>query len=269
MNNLVDVIIIGDSKAGHNVMKKLAAERPFLKMAFISREFKSFTTLEKLNIEYIRQEVAHINYKNRLFYCYFITGEYICGTHLILATGVSYEPLKAGNKILNCVANNADDIIKQAKNLPAVVIGEDAEAVKLALAVAKKYKQVYLCLKQITFNGVNTSLLRKLNQATNIAVLPNTKIVKVTAIDELLYSVELSNYSTVTSHTIFVKTKSKPETAFVPDNIIKKDDFGYCLTNTQGESTVVPKCFAIGHCAKKHGSVKERQVIECILKDFN
>lgn len=269
MNNLVDVLIIGDSKAGHNVMKKLAAERPFLKMAFASREFKSFTTLNKLNIEYIKQEVTHINYKNRLFYCYFKTGEYICSTHLILATGLSYEPLKLGNKVIDCVANNADDIIKQAKNLPAMVIGDDTETVKLALEVAKKYKQVYLCLKQITFKDITPTLLRKINQADNIAVLPNTELLKVTRIDDLLYSAELSNYATITCHGIFIKTEYRPETSFISDKIIKKDELGYCLTNAQGESTLVPKCFAIGHCAKKPSIAKERQVIEQLLKDFN
>ena len=67
MNLQVDIIVIGDSLSGHTVVNKLASANPMIKMVFISREFKSTTTHDFLNVEYIKEEVVFTDYKNRLF----------------------------------------------------------------------------------------------------------------------------------------------------------------------------------------------------------
>ena len=44
MNYQVDIMIVGDSKVGHEILDKIAASKPTIKVAFISKKFKSTTT---------------------------------------------------------------------------------------------------------------------------------------------------------------------------------------------------------------------------------
>ena len=149
MNCRFDIIIIGDSKDGNATVKHLAAASASIKIAFISRDFKQSTTRDFLNVEYIINEVVHIDYKNRLFGCYLRNGNAMFCTHLIIASGVSYAPLRLNGKQVPNVLNTTVDIYKSAKYLPAAVIGNNNTDVKFALDVAKKYKQVYLCSDKI------------------------------------------------------------------------------------------------------------------------
>ena len=268
MNYQFDIIIIGDSKAGHDTLKNIAAVNAKIKIAFVSREFKSTTTHDYLNVEYIKEEVIFTDYKNRLFGCYLKNGDRIYGTHLIIASGLQYEPFKVNNKIVPNVFNNADDIPKSAKNQPAVVIGNNNNDVKFALSVAKKYKYVYLCNNELTLNNVTAANVKKLTNTTNIQVLPNTSINKVILHEGQLNKVELDNYSNVTCTAIYVKTESKPEINFVSDKLISSDEYGYLKTSNICQSLFVPKCFAVGNCAAKFNKKMSQAMIENILSDF-
>jgi thioredoxin reductase len=268
MNCQVDVIIIGDSKEGREAVKALASERPTIKFAFISREFKSFTTHDYLNVEYIKEEVVFTDYKNRLFGCYLKNGDRIYGTHLIIATGLAYEPFVLNRKTIPCVFNTTEDLPKTTKMQPAVVVGQNNSDVKFALAVAKKYAHVYLCTEGLTIENITSANVKKLAETDNLVVLPNASIIKANISDGQLKSVELSNYSTVTCNAIFIKTKASPETSFVPNNIISKDENGYIKTTNVSQSLLVPKCFAIGNCSGKSTKKMKDSMIEIILKDF-
>lgn len=267
INSQVDIVIIGDSRDGHDVLKKIASTRPSIKIAFISREFKLATTRDYLNVEYIKDEVIYTDYKNRLFGVYLKNGDRIYCTHLIIASGLAYEPFVIGHKLVPSVYNNADDIAKIAKNNPAVVLCEKNSDVRFALAVAKKYKHVYMCTKTFDIADLTAANRKKLRDASNIVVLPNTTISKVYLVDGQLQKVDLDNYSTVTCQAIFVKTASKPETSFV-SNICGKDANGFLVTSSSGESLLVPKCFAIGACAAKTTQKMKAKIIESVLTDF-
>lgn len=267
MNSQVDIIVIGDSRDGHDVVKRIAAANPTIKMAFVSSSFRSATTHDYINVEYIKDEVVYTDYKNRLFGVYLKGGARLYCTHLVIASGLNYAPLTVGHKKLPNVYNNTDDIARNAKNQPAVVVGETNADVKLALAVAKKYKHVYLCIKDIAVKDITDSNKRKLDTASNIVVLPNTSIIKFQAPDGVLRTVELDNYSTITCSAVFVKTSSKPETTFV-SNIIDKDSLGYLVTSKQAQSLLVPKCYAVGNCAVKSTQKMKSEMIENILQDF-
>jgi len=268
MNYQVDVIIIGDSKVGHEMLDKLASNKRAIKFAFISQVFKSTTTHDYLNVEYFRDEVTFTDYKNRLFGCYLKNGNRIYGTHLIIASGLSYSPLMLNNKPAIGVFNNTDDIPKTAKNQPAIVICNQNSEVKFALDVAKKYKQVYLCSKDFSINDITPANIKKLAEAKNLAVLPNTSLLKTIAKEGILQKVELDNYATLNCSAIYVKTDATPAVKFIPDNLIQRDDVGYLVTNERAESTLVPKCFAIGNCAKKYTKAMEQALIDTILNDF-
>lgn len=267
MNRQFDIIIIGDSKEGNNTLKYIATLKPTIKIAFISREFKSSTTHDFLNVEYIKGEVAFTDYRNRLFGCYLASGERFYCTHLIIASGLKYEPYRVGNKRVPCVYNTTNDIPNNARTRPALVIANSDKEVKFAMSVAKKYKQIYLCTPTIELKA-QPSTLKKLDDTKNIVVLPNTSILRVSTSDEALNKVELDNYSTVTCSAIYIKTATVPETSFVSDKLILKNEEQYLDTMNNLESSLVPKCFAVGNCVKKSTKKMISNMYETILNDF-
>lgn len=267
MNYQVDIVVIGDSRVGHDAIKKLASTKPTIKIAFISREFKKATTHDYLNVEYIKDEVVFTDYRNRLFGCYLESGKRIFCTHLVIASGLAYEQLKIGNKEVPSVFNNTDDITKTAKIQQAIVLGQRDADVKFAITVAKKYKYVYFCMESLT-PDITDKNMQKLLNIENLVVLPNAVINKFTELNGELSSVELSNYSTLTASAVFVKTKATPETAFVSDKLIGKDEKGFLRTTNFAQSLLVPKCFAIGNCAGKSTQKMRDLMIETILTDF-
>lgn len=267
MNCQVDIVIIGDSRDGHEAVKKLAAFKPTIKIAFISREFKHATTHDFLNVEYIKDEVTFTDYKNRLFGCYLKSGSRIYCSHLVIASGLAYDPLVINHKQIPGVFNNIDDINKLAKYQQAIVIGQQDSDVKLAIAVAKKYKYVYFCIDSLTHN-ITDKNIKKLINIENLVVLPNASITKFVTKNDVLSSVELSSYSTLTCSAIFVKTKATPETSFIANNLIGKDSAGYLTVSNSAQSILVPKCFAIGTCVTKCTKKMKDTMIETILNDF-
>ena len=269
MNCQVDVVIVGDSVAGNKAVKAIASNNIAIKVFFISREFKSSTTKDFLNVEYIKEEVVFTDYKNRLFCCYLKNGDRIYCTHLIIASGLKYSPLLANNKKVLGVLHNIDDVPKGAKYQPAVVVGKDRdEDVKFALAVAKKYKQVYFCTKGFTFLDTSKSNVKKLDKTENLVILPNSAILKVSRVGEKITKVELDNYSTINCSAIYAKTDASPDTDFVSNKLFNKDEAGYIEISANAESTLVPKCFAVGDCAKKSTNKMIQLMLDSILKDF-
>jgi thioredoxin reductase len=271
MSYQYDIIIIGDSKEGNQLVKSIATANINIKIAFISKEFKTSTTPDFLNVEYIKDEVVLTDYKNRLFGCYLKSGTRLYATHLIFAVGQKYAPFMLNNKKVPNVFNTVVDVPKEAKKLPAIVLANNTADIKFALEVAKKYKYVYICLDDFG-NWISDELRKKLllKQANNIVVLPNTHINNVSAYDENLVTIELDNYSTVTCAAIYVKTDVSPDTACVPARagLIKADEAGYLETADNLESTLVPKCFAAGSCTQKCTKKMINSLIETILTDF-
>lgn len=265
-----DLIIIGDSKEGNQLVKNIASANINIKIAFISREFKNATTPDFLNVEYIKDEVVLTDYKNRLFGCYLKSGARLYTTHLVFAVGQKYAPFMVNNKKVPNVFNTVVDVPKEAKKLPAIVLANTEVDVKLAFDVAKKYKYVYICLDG--FNDLSEAITKKLllKQSANIVVLPNTHINKVSNYDENLITVELDNYSTVTCAAIYVKTEASPDTSCVPTRagLIKANEAGYLETTDKLESTLVPKCFAAGSCTQKCTNKMMNSLVESILTDF-
>ena len=269
MNFRVDVMIVGDSKAGHEILDKIASSKSSIKVAFISQTFKSTTTHDYLNVKYFRDEVKHVSYRHRLFCCYMENGDNIFSTHLIVASGLNYEPLIIDNEIVANVFNNLDDVPKLAKDQPALVICKQDSDVKFAIEVAKKYKQVYVCTKAIAITEcASAATVKKLDKIENLAVLPNTSIKKV-FFDKcgVLQKVELDNYSEITCSAIYCKTDSTPAIEFVPKKIVPREN-GYPVVKENCESELVPGCFVAGNCLKKYTKAMEQRLIESVLKDF-
>ena len=166
------------------------------------------------------------------------------------------------------VFNTAVDIPKEAKDLPAIVLGRKEADVKLALAVAKKYRYVYLCSETMELD-CSDSTFKKLKQTTNIVFLPNTKPIGFSTANSSIKSVEFDNYSTITCSAIYVKTDVSPDTACISSRVglIKANEEGYLETNNL-ESTLVPRCYAVGSCAQKCTKRMINKLIDTILADF-
>ena len=268
MNFRVDVMIVGDSKSGHDILDKLAASNSALNIAFISQSFKSTTAHDYMNVRYVKDEVEYISYRHRLFCCYMKNGDNIFSTHLVVASGLDYEPFMLNNEQVPCVFNTVDDVTKLAKDQPALVIcNNDADA-KFAMEVAKKYKQVYLCTKAVDLTeSISNTTAKKLAKVENIVVMPNTSIQKVTVDNGVLQKVTFDNYSEVSCSAIYVKTASKPAIEFIPRKILAREE-EYPVVNDSCESTLVPGCFAAGNCLSKYTKAMEQKLIDAILKDF-
>lgn len=266
MNRQFDVIIIGDSKAGNSAVKSIASANRKIKVAFISRDFKESTTRDFLNVEYIRDEVNYLDYNRGLFGCYLKSGTRHYCTHLIIATGLSYSPFKVGNKVIPGVFNTIAEIPKAARQQVAIVVGNSNADVKLALAVAKKYKYVYLCSNTIELS-ITDAIRKKLADAENILTLQNASIAKTAFEEGALISVTLDNYTKITCNSIFAITESTPETEFIPEKFISKEN-GYLKTSDIAQSTLVPKCFAVGNCTSKSTAKMQAAMVETVLNDF-
>lgn len=266
MNYQFDIIIIGDSKEGNQLLKKVAATKPNIKIAFISREFKNKTSREFINVEYIQDEVILTDYKNRLFGCYLKTGIRLYCTHLIFAVGVKYAPYEIGKKVVPNVFNTLANIPKTSKESQAIVIAKNEEDIKFAINVAKKYKHVYVCVETSKID-CSIKIMKKLETLNNIVLLFNASIKSFSASGNKLEIVTLDNYSSITCTAIFVKTPALADTACIPKNLIEQDKEGYLKVNERAESTLVPKCYAIGNCVQK-SSKKMRQNLITELENF-
>ena len=175
MNKQYDIIIIGDSPDGFKALKALAAASQTIKIAYVSREFKSTTTRDFLNVEYIKDELVLVDYRTQLFGCYLKSGDRLYSTHIIVASGLKYAPYYVNGKAVPNVFNTPYDISKAAKNLPAVVVGRDTRAIKLAIAVAKKYRHVYLCMDTIN-PSCSTALKEKIEAITKLIIKDLVKV---------------------------------------------------------------------------------------------
>lgn len=268
MNYLFDIMIVGDSSTGHEILDKLATSRPTAKIAFISQTFKSTTTHDYVNVTYFKQEVEYVSYRHRLFCCYLKNGDQAYSTHLVIASGLSYEPFLVDNEPVPCVYNSLDDISKTSKDQPALVVYNQESDAKFALEVAKKFKQVYLCSKEINISEtVSAATAKKLTKTDNLAILPNTSIKKVIIDKDMLQKVELDNYSEISCSAIFAKTASKPAIDFIPKKIVPREN-SYPVVAENCESSLVPKCFIVGSCLNKYTKNMEQKLIDTILSDF-
>ena len=204
-----------------------------------------------------------------MFCCYLKNGDNIFSTHLVVASGLNYEPLIINNENVPNVFNNADDITSFAKDQPALVIYNHEADAKFALEIAKKYKQVYVCTKTVnTAENIPTAVTKKLANAENLVMLPNTSIKKI-VLDKngVLQKIEFDNYSEISCSAIFIKTASKPAIDFIPKKLLSREE-GYPMVKDNCESELAPKFFVAGNCLKKYTKAMEQKLVDSILKDF-
>ena len=81
-------------------------------------------------------------------------------------------------------------------------------------------------------------------------------------------AVILNNYAKITCNAIFAITDTTPETDFISEKLISKEN-GYLKTTNIAQSILVPKLFAMGSCACKSTNRMQAAAVTAILNDFS
>jgi thioredoxin reductase len=126
-------------------------------------------------------------------------------------------------------------------------------AVKYALALAKKFKYVYLCSNTLTLE-CDKKQLKKLEDTANIVHLPNCNVIGCkNGKDGSLIEVQLDTYSSIKCTALIMALGRIPDNSGFSNRMIEVDSEGYIVTKEFNETTIVPNVYAIGTCTK-HGA---------------
>lgn len=246
-NQLYDVIVIGASEEGINFCAQLINKTKDVKVALVSRNFDC--PIEVNNIVKINQEVVFSSYIYGLISLTLANRTQIFGKNVVIAIGT--KPVKSTLKNSNIKYNLND--LKASKTSPAVVVGNDTLAVKYTLALAKKFKYVYLCSNTLNLD-CEKRYIKKLEDTANIVHLPNCNIVSCkNSKDGSLAEVQLDTYSSIKCVALVMSLGRTPENTGFSKRILEVDDEGYIITKEFNETTIIPNVYAIGTCTK-HGA---------------
>ncbi len=246
-NILNDIIIVGASPEGIALCDYLCAKRPDLKIILISTHFNNICLRHKLNnVERITDTVIYSNYMHGVITLTLASGKLVHATNVVLATGTKPTKLDLCTKNIYYKASDVD-VCSKVKQ--AVVIGNNSKAITAALWASRRFRYVYLCAPAIKIDATKKDVLR-LSQVNNIVYLPNCSI-RAVQNDKRgdLEKVILDTYEELNCHAILAITKRTPDVPKFNMNMIELED-GYIKVNHVGETTVVPKIYAIGACTK-------------------
>lgn len=268
-NTFYDIIIVGASKEGVTVYKKLKKQLPEQKICLISERM---SVQLKEDIPYICKKVLFTTYNHGLIGLTLEGDQGIPRTftqNLIIATGESPKKYDKKGPNIQALYYNTDEIPENAKIHQAVVFGNTARAAKMALALKNKFKYVYLCTSD--FEPVyHYQTKRKLDATKNIAQLPGCEIVSWEAKAGELQKVNLSTYATITCKALYVDVGRVPDLSGFPSNrfrLFTVNNEGYINTD-ENCRTVVPNIYAIGAVSASYNLDKEKAIINAIKKEY-
>lgn len=265
-NKLYDVIIVGASKDGLALCAQLLAKKMDIKIAFISKHFNFQSN--KLNLETVdkfEQEVVFSSHKRGLFGIYMANKEAVFGKAVVIAVGT--KPVKSSLKNAN-IKYNLSEIVAD-KRTAAVVYGNDDTAASYAIALAKKFKYVYLCASKLELTCSN-KYRKKIENIANIVHLPNCTIVACkNDKNGRLSEVMLDTYSSIRCSTLVMSLGRLPENSGLDRRMLKTDSDGYIITKESCETTEVPNLFAVGSCIRSSSIARPSLVANTILERIN
>ena len=251
-NELFDVVILGASVEGITLAEYLKAKAPEKKVAIVSKHFNFVKPTNKLlDTELITGESVFSSFNHGLIVLTLKNKKLVVGKNLVLATGAT--PVKSHAekfKTNKTICYNPREITVNPKNKPAVVYGDNADAVNFALAMAKKFKYVYLCSKVFDLD-CDAKTLKKLNETANIVHLPNCNPISTkTDKDGNLVEVTLDTYDTINCVALVFALGRVPDVNGVAPTMVELDEEKYVKINTQHQTTIVSNIYAIGECTK-------------------
>lgn len=250
-NELYDVIIIGASVEGIALAEYIKAKAPETKVALVSKHFNFVKAANKLlDTELITGESIYSNFNHGLIILTLKNKQLVVGKNVVIATG-GYPIRAPADRYKNKnICYNPRDITINPKNKPAIVFGNNNDAVNFALSMAKKFKYVYLCSEVFKLD-CDAKLLKKLNDVANIVHLPNCFITSCKNDKSgKLQEVTLNTYDAIKCSAVVLALGRKPHVSGVDPKMIELDVDSYIKINAQHQSTKVPNIYAIGECTK-------------------
>ena len=244
MSQLYDVIVIGASEEGISFCEQLLAKTIGLKVALVSRNFNRHVDVAGLTK--ISGEVIFSTYNRGMIGLTLHDRTQVFGVNVVIAVGT--RPIKSNLKNSNIHYNLLN--IKASKTTPAVVVGNNNLAVSYALALAKKFKYVYLCSSSVELN-CDAKYIKKLENVANIAHLSNCNIIGCkNDKDGKLVEVQLDTYSSIRCSTLVMSLGRVPDNPGLSKRMVEVDSNGYIITKEFNVTTVIPNIYAIGTCTK-------------------
>ena len=250
-NELFDVVVLGASVEGIALCEYLKTKSPELKVALVSRHFNFVKLTNKLlDTELILGESAFSSFNHGLVILTLKDRRIVVGKNLVIATGGN-PILGPADKYKNKnICYNPRDITISAKNKPAVVYGNNADAVNFALTMSRKFKYVYLCSETFDLK-CDIKLLKKLNDTANIVHLPNCHIASCkNDKDGNLTEIALDTYDTIKCAALVLALGRIPDVNGIDLRMIELDEDKYVKINTQHQTTITPNIYAIGECTR-------------------
>ena len=247
-NKIFDVIIVGASYEGIALCEYLQEKLPALKIALVSSNFTNCKPRQTLDgVEKVEHRVIYSSYAHNLIGLTLDDRTNIFGLNVVLATGSKPIPLTINS---NTIYYKTAGIKRATKSRQVVVVGHDAKAISAACWAAKKFKYVYFCSPVFKLDASKADV-QKMNSIENIVYLPNCKIMEYKN-DKRgdLAEVTLDTYDTIRCNAIIAITERLPDVPTLQPQMIELDQDGYVIVNHLGETTKVPKIFAVGACTK-------------------
>lgn len=259
MNQLYDVVVIGASDEGISFCEQLLKKTTGVKVALVSRTFNKQINIEGLTT--ITGEVIFSAYNCGMIGLTLADRSQVFGISIVVAVGT--KPVRSALKNTNIKYNLAD--LKASKTAPAVVVGNDSLAVTYALALAKKFKYVYLCSNTMELE-CDSKYIKKLENVANIVHLPNCNIISCkNDKDGNLSEVQLDTYSSVRCAALVMSLGRVPDNCGLSKCMIETDTDGYIITKKFNVTTIVPSIYAIGSCTK-NGTTRLLPVINHLIE---
>jgi thioredoxin reductase len=252
MSQLYDVIVIGASEEGISFCEQLLAKTTGLQVALVSRNFNR--PVDIAGLTKIPGEVIFSTYNRGMIGLTLHDRTQIFGVNVVIAVGT--KPVKSNLKNTNIHYNLLN--IKASKTTPVVVAGNDNLAASYALALAKKFKYVYLCSNSVELN-CDAKCIKKLENVANIVHLPNCNVLGCkNDKDGKLVEVQLDTYSSIRCSALVMSLGRIPDNPGLSKRMIEVDSNGYVITKGFNVTTIVPNIYAVGTCTK--GGTKTRLV---------
>lgn len=264
-NQVYDIIIVGASSEGIALAKYFIAKTNTAKIALVSSHFKNLPENTNLtNITLIEQEVLFISYFRGLHAFNLSNKTSIFSKYTVIATGS--KPIKSAFKGNN-IHYNIQKFKKAEKYLKqAVVVGQDNRAVEYAIALAKKFKYVYLCSTTLQLN-CDKVLANKVNLIANIVHLPNCKVISCKhSKDNVLTEVVLDTYSVINCAALVFSLGRTPDIPSIQKQLYELNKEGTIKVKAFNEFTNIPNMFAIGECSSHNTKNSISTVGKAILE---
>jgi thioredoxin reductase len=259
MSQLYDVIVIGASEEGISFCEQLLAKTTGLKVALVSRNFNR--PVEVVGLTKISGEVIFSTYNRGMIGLTLHDRTQVFGVNVIIAVGT--KPIKSNLKNNNIHYNLLN--IKTSKTTPVVVAGNNNLAVSYALALAKKFKYVYLCSNSVELD-CDAKYIKKLENVANIVHLPNCNVLSCkNDKDGKLVEIQLDTYSSIRCSALVMSLGRIPDNPGLSKRMIEVDPNGYVITKEFNVTTIIPNIYAIGSCAKNGTKTRLGPVINHLI----